>query len=311
MERPAQSNRRSWPPSRLGLIDWAVRRVIINADDFGLTRGVNRAVLELHQAGVLTSATLMAQAAATEDAIEIALKTSPLGVGCHVVLLDGRPQRSPREILTLVDPDTGQFHSNLGTFLRNLLLGCIRPADIQSEAAAQINRLQSSGLRLTHIDTHKHTHMFPAVLRPLLRAARSAGILSVRNPFEPTWSRRATPTAPLARRMEVRLLHRLESTFLRVVAEHGFTTTGGSLGLLATGTLDATALHSILESAPDGTWELITHPGYNDLDLAQAHTRLLASRDTERQALLAMAMPKCMELTSFAQIAATETRKSS
>src|SRR6202000_212155 len=99
---------------------------------------------------------------------------------------------------------------------------------------AQIRRLQQAGLTVSHIDTHKHTHMFPRVLRPLLRAARAAGIRTIRNPFEPAWSRAATPHAPWLRRAQVQFLHALEKPFRRIVAEEGFTTTGGSIGVLAT-----------------------------------------------------------------------------
>jgi hopanoid biosynthesis associated protein HpnK len=292
------------------LIDWAVRRLIINADDFGLTAGVNRTVIELHQKGVLTSATLMARAAATDEAIGLALKAPQLGVGCHIVLVDGEPVLPAAEISSLVERQTGRFDAKPGSFLRRLLLGGIRASEIEAEAAAQIALLQRRGLTLTHIDTHKHLHMFPAVSRPLLRAARAAGIRAVRNPFEPAWSRRATSSAPLFRRMEVSMLQQLEPAFQRIVAEEGFSTTDGALGVLTTGTLDEWSLRSLLENIPAGTWELVTHPGYNDDDLANAHTRLRKSREIERQALLALSNTEGLELISFAQLAARDAESS-
>jgi hopanoid biosynthesis associated protein HpnK len=279
-----------------------VGRLILNADDFGLTAGINRAIVELHRAGVLTSASLMARSAATNEAIELALATPSLGVGCHVVLVDGTPVLGAQNLPTLVDLHQGRFQPSLGAFLQLLLTGRIRSSEIEAETAAQIALLQSRGLRLTHIDTHKHTHMFPAVLRPVLRAARLAGILAVRNPFEPEWSRSATHGAPWIRRAEVRLLRLLEPAFRRIVAEEGFTTTDGALGVLATGTLDSTIVSSLLRNLPDGTWELVTHPGYNDSDLALAHTRLLASRETEREAIRAVKQFPEIELISFADL---------
>jgi predicted glycoside hydrolase/deacetylase ChbG (UPF0249 family) len=277
--------------------------LIVNADDFGLTSGVNRAIAELHHQGKLTSATLMARAFATEDAIARSLMTPSLGVGCHVVLVDGEPVLPPSEIPTLADPGTGRFHPMLASFLRRALAGRIRGAEIEAEAEAQIRLLQGRGLRLTHIDTHKHTHMFPAVLRPVLRAARAAGISAVRNPFEAAWSRRTTTHAPFVRRIEVSLLQRLEPAFRRIVAEYGFSTTNGAIGVLATGTLDATTLRSLLKSIPPGTWELVTHPGYDDGDLAQAHTRLKESRETEFEALNSTGEVAGVDLISFAQLA--------
>lgn len=277
----------------------------MNADDFGLTAGVNRAIVELHRAGVLTSTTLMARAAAAEEAIEIARATPSLGVGCHVVLVDGDPVLSASgKIPHLADAATGRFQPKLPGFLRNLYPcgmasnSVIR--EIEAEASAQIALLQSRGLRLTHIDTHKHTHMFPAVLRPVLRAARRAGIRAVRNPFEAKWSLEATPGAPWVRRTEVSLLRRLEPRFRRIVAEEGFTSTDGAVGVLATGTLDQATVRSLASALPEGTFELVSHPGYNDADLAGAHTRLLASRETERDALHALQRFPGLELISFA-----------
>ncbi len=267
-----------------------MRRLILNADDFGLTSGINRAIAELHRAGVLTSATLMAHEKATDEAIGIARSTPSLGVGCHVVLVDREP------VLR------GGFQPSMGAFLRRVIAGRIDSAAIEAEAFAQIELLQSRGLTLTHIDTHKHTHMFPAVLRPVLRAARKAGIGAVRNPFEPAWSLRATLSAPWTRRNAVRLLRRLEPTFRRIVAEEGFSTTDGNLGISATGSLDSETLNSLMGKLPPGTWELITHPGYSDADLAAAGTRLLASRNVEREALLALRQLDRLELISFAEL---------
>lgn len=277
-------------------------RLIVNADDFGLTGGVNRAIVELHRAGVLTSATLMARAAATEGAIELAHATASLGVGCHVVLVDGDPVLPPQEIPSLVDRRTGRLQPTLGAFLQRLLAGRIRSREIETEATAQIALLQSRGLVLTHIDTHKHVHMFQAVLRPVLRAAKSAGIRAVRNPFEPQWSVRATAHAPWLRRAQVNLLRRLEPTFRRIVAEEGFATTSGAIGVLATGTLDPATLTSLLHHLPPGTWELVTHPGYLDAELTHSRTRLLASRETERNALQTLERFPAIELISFADL---------
>lgn len=285
-------------------------QLIVNADDFGLTAGVNKAIAELHQAGVLTSTTLMAHAAATKEAVELSSANDSLGIGCHVVLVDGTPLLSPHnKIPHLADPVTGRFQNSLSGFLRRVYRCWPRTprspvvAEIEAEAAAQIASLQERGVRLTHIDTHKHVHMFPAVLRPVLRAARAAGIRAVRNPFEPAWSLRATRDAPWVRRAEVAALRLLEPAFRRIVAEEGFTTTAGAIGVLATGTLDATTVASLLKALPEGTYELVSHPGYNDGDLAAAHTRLLDSRETERDALLRLKDFPAVELISFAGLA--------
>jgi chitin disaccharide deacetylase len=280
-----------------------VRRLIVNADDFGLTDGVNRAIGELHDQAVLTSSTLMAKAAATDGAIQIARSRPSLGIGCHVVLVDGTPVLSAHhEIPDLADPVTGRFPFSLATFLAHHLGGwpfSRFERQIEAEAKAQINLLQSKGLTLSHIDSHKHTHMFPTVLRPLLRAARAAGISAVRNPFEPAWAIHVTGGAPWARVAEVTALRWLEPVWRRILAEEGFRTTDGTIAVVGTGILDKRTLRLLLAGLPEGTWELVTHPGYNDQDLARIQTRLRASRQIEREALAAIAEYPDIELISF------------
>jgi len=278
-------------------------QLIVNADDFGQTAGINRAVLELHEAGLLTSATLMACAAATDQAIEIARATPTLGVGCHIVLTDGEPVLPPAQIPSLLDPPTDHFAPRLTVFLGRLFAGRIRAEEIEIEATAQIQYLQSRGLHVTHVDTHKHTHMFPRVLRPVLRAARACGIHSVRNPFEPIWAIRATAGTGFVRAAQVRSLRCLQSTWRRILVEEGFATTGGTLGVSGTGALDTITLHRLLDRVPAGTWELVTHPGYNDADLARVRTRLRDSRDIERKALPILREFPSLHLIPFSELA--------
>lgn len=287
-----------------------VSRLIVNADDFGLTSGVNRAIVELHQAGVLTSTTLMARAAATEPAIALALQNPSLGVGCHIVLVDGEPVLPPREIPTLIDADTKRFPPKLITFLARLFTGRIRSAEIEAEAAAQIALLQGRGMHLTHIDTHKHTHMFPAVLRPVVRAAAKAGIHAVRNPFEPEWAVRASPRASIVRSAEVFALRRFGPYFRRILSEEGLNTTDGTIAVAATGVVNTDTVRSLLQQLPSGTWELVTHPGYNDADLDKIQTRLRASRDIERIALQAVSEFPSVDLISFAALSRSPKQSS-
>ena len=113
-------------------------RLIINADDFGLTAGVNRAIRELHAAGALTSASLMARAGATAEAIAIARATPTLGVGCHVVLVDGEPVLPAEQVPSLVNRRTGRFAVGMSTFLRRLLTGRIDAVEMQAEAEVPV-----------------------------------------------------------------------------------------------------------------------------------------------------------------------------
>ena len=245
---------------------------------------------------------MMANAGATAEAIEIARATPTLGIGCHIVLTDGAPILRRDQVPSLLEGSSGHFIPSLTTFVSRLLTGKISSAEIEAETKAQIQHLQSRGIRVGHVDTHKHIHMFPRVLRPILRAARACGIRSVRKPFEPIWAVRATASASFTRTAQVNLLRRLHSAWHVVLSEEGFATTDGTIGMTATGVLDAPNLHCILHQAPAGIWELVTHPGYNDSDLAGIPTTLRASREIERQSLYGLRGSGVFDLISFSAL---------
>jgi chitin disaccharide deacetylase len=289
-------------------------RLIINADDFGLTPGVNRAIAELHQAGVLTSATLMATGPAFDDAVAVARANPTLGVGCHIVLTDGVPVSPPEEIPTLIGPDGKTFRPSLIDFLQALLRGNISEEEITREATAQIQKLQRAGIHITHLDTHKHTHLFPAVARPLLHLAERHNIGAIRQPFEQPWSL-ALGHGNRTRRILVKGLARLKTSFERQpqIRNGRVQTTDGTIGISATGSLYGETLREILNAMPaEGTFELVCHPGYNDRDLDRITTRLRAHRDVERNALLtelprAALNPNAPQLINYGNLRASQS----
>lgn len=282
-----------------------MRRLIVNADDFGFTVGVNRAIVEAHTRGIVTSSTLMANGCAFEDAVELAKTIPSLGIGCHVVLIDGEPVLDGEKLPTLTTTrnHAHEFRNGLKSFAARALVGNFNAAAIEAEAAAQIGKIQSAGIVVSHVDTHKHTHLFPAVLRPLLRAARACGVQAIRNPFGP---RRPLRSADLLARpslwtryAEVKVLRALAGKFRHAVSEEGFITPDGTLGVVVTGALNEQLFRSIAAIVPDGTWEFVCHPGYNDADLKSANTRLRESRETE---LRLLTMPEVRELLSNSDI---------
>jgi hopanoid biosynthesis associated protein HpnK len=267
-----------------------VRRIIFNADDFGLTSGVNRSIVEAHTQGVLTSATMMANARATAEAIQQARSQPTLGVGCHVVLVDGKPLTDPARLSSLAAAGSSQFATSVGRLAVKSLIGRLDRDQIESEAIAQFRTLQDAGVSLTHFDTHKHAHMFPAVLKGVLRAARVCGIPALRNPFEPAQPFSAAFSHGWAygkRSMQTRALHFFQKQFQTLVKRAGLRSTNGTVGIAATGSLNAAQFKQIVENLPEGTWEFVCHPGYCDDDLRSARTRLLASREAELQLLTA------------------------
>ena len=273
-------------------------RLILNADDFGLTPGINRAVERLHCAGALTSATLMATGPAFDGAVEVTLRNPKLGVGCHLVFTDGVPVSHPETIPTLLGADGKTFRPSNLDFLQALLRGTISEDEIALETQAQIQRLQRAGIDVTHIDSHKHTHLFPAVARPVLHIAERCGVRAFRYPFEPQWSRQLASSTPWMRRMAQNGLDLFEPRFRALVnLTRDEVTTHGTLGIAATGTLTAPLLRAMMAAvehrppAPgnpdeDRVYELCCHPGYNDADLGQQRTRLRQTREVEMNALL-------------------------
>ncbi len=275
-----------------------MRRLIVNADDFGFTAGINRGIVESHTRGIVTSSTLMANGRAFDDAVRLAKSVPRLSVGCHVVLIDGEPVLDAKQLPSLTST-SAHFRDGVMSFAARALAGRLDPAEIEAEASAQIRKLQAAGVSVSHLDTHKHTHVFPAVLRPLLRAARACGVRAIRNPFGP---RKPLKSSELLKRpslwtryAEVRILRALASKFRDTATGEGFVTPDGTLGIVVTGALDEKLFRGIAAIIPEGTWEFVCHPGYNDDDLKSANTRLRASRETE---LRVLTMPEARDLLS-------------
>ena len=262
-------------------------RLILNADDFGLTAGINRAIGELHAAGVLTSATLMATGPAFDDAVAVAHAHPTLGVGCHIVLTDGTPVSPPESIPSLLGPDGKSFRPSLFDFLQALFRGRIRQDEVAREALAQVEKLQRAGIvspTSTPTSTPISSPQSPVRYSKSPNAPRSApsAIHLSRTGASP--STKAAPcavSASTARRAAAPLCRASPGTQGRVL------TTDGTVAISATGQLNSASLAQVLDALPPhGTYELCCHPGYNDRDLDRVTTRLRAHRDIERDALL-------------------------
>src|SRR5713101_3587350 len=185
----------------------------------------------------------MANGSAFEHAAQMAKTVPNLSVGCHVVLLDGKPVLDTQNIRTLVSHVSGsaRFRDGLKAFAALALTGQLDPDEIEAEASAQIRKVLSAGISVSHVDTHKHTHLFPAVLRPLLRAARTCGVQAIRNPFGP---RKPMKSSELLKRptlwtryTEVGLLRALAGRFRNAAKREGMVTPDGTLGIVVTGAL--------------------------------------------------------------------------
>jgi predicted glycoside hydrolase/deacetylase ChbG (UPF0249 family) len=261
----------------------ATKRLIVNADDFGFTKGVNAGIIEAHRTGILTATTLMANGAAFDDAVRFARENPDLDVGCHLVLVQGDSVLHPGSPL----PTT------VGALLRALALRRIRVYD---ELAAQARRIVDAGLCPTHLDTHKHTHILPPVLSAVARISSEFGIPWVRKPFD--FPLRAAPVAaPLVTRVTSRGLRVLGRRFDAALASRGARTTDHFAGFQLTGRFRAPQLAALIRQLPAGTTEFMCHPGHCDDALRAAPTRLRESREAEFEALTAPETRRALEDT--------------
>jgi predicted glycoside hydrolase/deacetylase ChbG (UPF0249 family) len=245
--------------------------LIVNADDFGFTPDVNQGIVHAHRHGILTATTLMANGDAFDDAIRLARETPALDIGCHLVLIGGH---------SLV---TGKAYPP--TVAQLLIALARRGLNPYQEFAAQVRRIRAAGLDPSHLDTHKHTHLAPPVLDALMRVSAEFGILWVRRPFDDPFSR-LPGIVPSATAAASRVLALLRGRFLRVLARHGCRSTGHFAGFAITGRYRTAELVTLLEALPEGSTELMCHPGHCGPALRAAPTRLKQSRQYELAALV-------------------------
>lgn len=244
----------------------ARKQLVVNADDFGFTPNVNSGIVEAHRGGILTAATLMANGEAFEDAVRLALRTPTLDIGCHLVLIGGTSLATGRP-LPLTVPQ----------LVRSLARGGIEPYE---EMAAQVRRILQAGLRPTHLDTHKHTHLAPPVLQAVARIGAEFGIPWIRRPFD------FPLKAAGSRRLLNAAMGLLRPYFRRVLALHGCRATGHFAGFGITGRFRTAELVELMAAIPEGTTELMCHPGRCGEALRRAPTRLKQSREAELEALV-------------------------
>ena len=261
-----------------------MKQLIVNADDFGYTSGVNRAIIAASRAagdGIITAASLLANSASFEEAVALARATPGLDVGCHLNLVEGKPVSPASRVSSLISA-TGEFLGARGLALR-LITAQARLEEMERECCAQIELLISRGVQPSHVDTHQHTHLHPRVMMAVAGAAQRYGIQWVRRPFESL--RGVARRAPLKRRLLAKglavLAHRFDQTTRKMRIGH----TDHFTGFALTGSLNVASLLQTLESLPEGTTELMCHPGYADAALAAASTNLTRQREEELAAL--------------------------
>ncbi len=268
-----------------------MKNLIVNADDFGWTEGVNRGIVETFRNGIVTSTSLLANGAAFADALEKASSAPGLGVGVHLNLSDGAPV-ADRESVTSLLNDEGEFAGGPESLLlrrarRGLLLG-----EVEREWEAQIEKVRDAGIEPTHLDGHKHVHMLPGLFEIALKLAKRHEIGAIRIAHEAS-SLRAALSSGEKQRGAVVLKQGVQARGLKLLARDareqaeraGIGAADYFCGIAQTGELTKEGVARLLKNLPDGTTELMCHPGYVDAALLKTATRLQDSRRTELEIL--------------------------
>jgi predicted glycoside hydrolase/deacetylase ChbG (UPF0249 family) len=265
-----------------------MRLLVINADDLGISEGVNRGILEAHAAGTVTSTSALATGSAFDDAIRLLRdRGSRMSVGLHFDLVSGRPLA---RVPSLTDPATGNFYG-LRRLVWRALRGLVRADDVARECDAQLAKLRAAGLRPTHVDSHCHAHALPGVLPGVVDTARRAGVRLIRQPLERLRQRtvRASAKAIALRaswHMAARNLSLPPATgHLRGLELFGHRRFGDRL-------LD------LFDELPSGTTELVVHPGFVD-DTLRAVDPYTIERERELQALTSDAVRQRLRRGDF------------
>ena len=265
-----------------------MKRLIVNADDFGYTRGVNAGIVRGFRDGIVTSTTIMANGDAFEDAIKCAQANPKLGVGCHLVLVGGKCIAPAKEVGYLVDSE-GRLPASLPALLSKLSTGSVGPETIETELRAQVERVIAVGLRPTHFDSHKHTHVHPKVMEVVVRVAEEFKITRIRKPFEDTtallWPVFRAGVSSWKQRATALIAGVNVSGFRKLASLHGMRMPDHFMGVAATGRLNREAILAMIGAMRDGVTELMCHPGEYDEDLEKSSTRLKRERELELNGL--------------------------
>ncbi|MHB0946936.1 MAG: carbohydrate deacetylase [Sedimentisphaerales bacterium] len=278
------------------------RKIIINADDFGLCRGVNDAVAEAHTTGVLTSATIMTNMAGVDEAIEMAKKMPALGVGVHLNVTLGKPLSADPVVKILTDADGNFRYSIAKLAIAAVVSKKIRQA-IETELSAQISSLIGKGITPTHLDSHKHFHCLPTVWRLVWRLADKFSIPAIRWPYEPaTLCGGDWPRVEMQDKVRALIVRQMALKCQDIDAR--FIKTDIFFGLAHTGRIDDKLWAELSQTQFAGIAEVMTHPGYPE---GLGKTRLVEQRLTELKWLCAASTKKTLadagiELISYRDI---------
>ena len=268
-----------------------MKSLIVNADDLGWTDGVNRGIVEAFHHGIVTSTSLLANGAAFAGGVEAARSAPGLGVGVHLNLSDGPPVAG-RETVTSLLNDGGELAGGPESLLLRRARRGLPLEEVESEWDAQIQKVRDAGITPTHLDGHKHVHMLPGLFEVALKLAKRYQIGAIRVSLE-TSSLRTALSFGTQKNSGMVMKQGVQARGLKLLARDareqaeraGISTADFFCGIAQTGELTREGVTQFVKSLPDGTTELMCHPGYVDAALQKTATRLQDSRQTELEIL--------------------------
>jgi hopanoid biosynthesis associated protein HpnK len=239
-----------------------MKRLIVSGDDFGLHRLINQGIIEAHQHGILTSTSIVPCGQAVEDAVALAKRNPGISVGIHLTFVEETPISRPDDIPSLVNSD-GRFLKSWRHLLPRLLTGRINPEHLRKEAETQMSKILDMGINPTHIDSHQHLHLHPAVWKMLVPVVQKFRI--------PRMRMINREVMPGHRGWKSRTLEILSRRLLPELRHHGIWSPECAAGTSLGGHITQEQVVRLLDNLPDGTTELICHPGQNDEELARQY----------------------------------------
>jgi len=238
----------------------AIRRLIVNADDFGLSHSVNEAVIRAHREGILTSASLMVNEAGFDEAVKLAKENPKLGVGLHVSLLHGHSALPPEKIPGLVNA-RGEFsNSPVGMGMKYFFDDGLREP-LQAEIRAQFERFRATGLPLDHVNGHLHLHLHPVIFKILMDEADTFGIRHFRLTRDClARSRQMSRGYHFYRISHAAIFECLSSSAREPLRQKNIRHAQITFGLLQDGRVNEEYVLKLLPELPEGDSELYSHP---------------------------------------------------
>lgn len=278
-----------------------MKKLVVNADDFGLSNDINEGIIASYTNGIVTSASIMVNGEAFDRAVELSKKNPQLSVGIHLVLVDQKPVLSSYKVLSLINKE-GAFFNDYKRFIRKYFWGQIKLSEIRNEFDAQIRKALDSGLDISHINSHQHLHILPGILKVTIELAIKYNIKWIRNSYDLLTRENSIGSiglAFLAKRGKQKIL----SGKLR--------TSDYFLGTAYSGKLNEKGLHKILKILPSGLSELICHPGNNDLNFKARYKSWGGNWEQEKRALVSHKTKELIKrnnivLTSYSDLISEE-----